>query len=325
VDGDALSWMLKSVRIAGSLQFCVVAAGPWHTDGVPRLGSLWRTGSPVIPFHIVAGGCCWLRIDGSDHALEHGDVVAFPFATGHALGVGRDGPTVNPVGDLPPKPWREIPVLRYGRGEASTRLLCGFVALDAMNFAPLRGSLPLLLRASAFRGDARPLLRGAVQQTIAEAEQPGPGSESVLDRLTEIILIELLRSEIAANADGAIGPRAGLFAAMADATLSRCLAAVHEQPSKAWTLDALARLSAASRSALEERFQQVLGTSPMRYVRAWRLHLASTSLTMSARPISRIAEDAGYGTEAAFNRAFARVYGVPPARWRAQTRAAAPC
>jgi AraC-like DNA-binding protein len=323
VDNDALSALLKSVRIAGSLQFCVAAAGPWQTDGTPRLGRMFGAATPVIPFHIVARGGCWLRIDGTEVALEEGDVVAFPFATGHALGVGQEGPTINPVGDLPPKPWRDIPVLRYGRGDESTRLLCGFVALDAMNFAPLRGSLPLLLKAAAQRSDARPLLRSAVQQTIVEAEQRSPGGAPVLERLAEIILIELLRVQIGLSEGAAAQQPGGLFAAMADATLSRCLALVHEDPANDWTLDALARGSAVSRSVLEDRFQKVLGTSPMRYVRDWRLHLASRALSGTSRVISRIAEEAGYGTEAAFNRAFARAYGVPPARWRAQARAAA--
>src|SRR5687767_2599657 len=111
---DVLSTLLKSVRISGSLQFCVQAAGTWRTDGAPRLGRMARGAVPAIPFHVVASGRCWLRIEDRRLDLDEGDVVAFPFATGHALGVGDGGPLIDPVGDLPPRPWGDVPTLRYG-------------------------------------------------------------------------------------------------------------------------------------------------------------------------------------------------------------------
>ena len=103
---------------------------------------------------------------------------------------------------------------------------------------------------------------------------------------------------------------------MGDPSLGRCLASIHDDPKRSWSLQTLAAASGLSRSALNERFETVLDTSPMRYVREWRLHLASVSLATTAKSIGTIADDAGYGTEAAFNRAFSRAYGVPPAAWR---------
>ena len=78
--------------------------------------------------------------------LHEGDVVAFPFATGHAMGLGEAGPLIRPVEALPPRPWADVPVLRYGDGPIATRLLCGFVSLEAMNFQPLRDALPVVMR-----------------------------------------------------------------------------------------------------------------------------------------------------------------------------------
>jgi AraC-like DNA-binding protein len=309
---DVLSAVLRSVRIAGSLQFCVAAAGTWQTDATPRLGRGTGNPSPVLPFHVVAEGGCWLRIEGKEFNLEQGDVVAFPFGTGHAVGVGEDGMLIQPSADLPPKPWPDIPVVRYGNGPPSLRLLCGYINLDALNFEPLRQSLPCLIHVKAYADDAGPLLRSAVQQMIAEADGKEAGGQSVLERLTEIILIELLRHEILVQK---ISDK-GLLSAMTDPVLGHCLAAIHGDPGKAWSVPTLARVSAVSRSVLEERFQNVLATSPMRYLRDWRLYLASVALRGSKTPISRIALEAGYGTEAAFNRAFSKSFGQPPARWR---------
>jgi len=137
----------------------------------------------------------------------------------------------------------------------------------------------------------------------------------MLERLTEITFIELLRHEILA-AD----PGSGWLAALADPSLGRCLARIHDDPHRDWSLQELAAVSGLSRSTLAERFEEVLDTSPMRYVRDWRLYLASVALGTTRKPVAAVAHDAGYGTEAAFSRAFSRAYGVPPAAWRQRSR-----
>jgi AraC-like DNA-binding protein len=313
---DILSTLLKSVRIAGSLQFCVHAAGHWQTDGAPRMGQLARAAVPAIPFHVVANGRCWLRVEGRVIDLNEGDVVAFPFATGHALGLGAAGRLIYPIDDLPTRPWSDVPVLRYGDGPITTRLLCGFISLEAMNFQPLREALPIMMRIESDAQRTSSLMRSAVQELIAEADARSPGGTSVVERLTEIILIELLRNEIVSRQ----GTARGLLAGMADPIVARALASIHATPMANWTVAAIAKASATSRSVLSDKFGAIIGKSPMRYLREWRLLLASNALADSAKPISHIAEEAGYDTEAAFSRAFSRLHGVPPARWRAHAR-----
>jgi len=138
----------------------------------------------------------------------------------------------------------------------------------------------------------------------------------VLERLTEITFIEVLRQHVAATPPGA----RGWLAAMADPGLARCLALIHAEPEGDWSLGKLAAAAGLSRSAMTERFKSVLGASPMRYVRDWRLCLASVALSTTNRAVAAIADEAGYGSEAAFNRAFARAQGHPPAAWRAAAR-----
>jgi transcriptional regulator GlxA family with amidase domain len=145
---------------------------------------------------------------------------------------------------------------------------------------------------------------------------PQPGGGSVLERLTEVAFLELLRRQFQTT------PAAptGWLAAIADPAVGRCLALLHREPGRDWSLADLAAQSGLSRSALSQRFETLLGTAPIRYLRDWRLYLASVDLGTTSRPIAAIADAAGYGTEAAFTRAFSRSFGTPPAEWRRQSQ-----
>lgn len=308
---DVLSNVLRTVRLAGSLQFCFAPSGNWQTDGKPRMAALGKSSS-TVPFHIVVEGDCWLKVGPIDTELHAGDVVAFPFGTGHQLGAGDTGILVTPVADLPPKPWRELPIMRYGDGSRQVRLLCGYLQCDALNFGPLRQAMPELLHARTAEAGGSAWLGATIAQIVAEADRPRSGGLSMLERLTEIIFIELLRHHM--NEIG--GDERGWLAALADPALSRCLAAIHQDPGRDWSVVNLSAASGLSRTTLMDRFEAILGTSPVRYVRDWRLYLASADLTATTKAIAAIADEAGYGTEAAFNRAFSRAYGTPPAAWR---------
>ena len=315
-----LSAVLRAIRFSGSLQFCFMPTGAWQTDATPSLANLGPRRGVAMPFHIVVQGACWLKIEDQTVALAAGDVVAFPFGTGHQLGVGEGGLLVSPVKDLPPKPWRDIPILRYGAGDGGNgdgvRLLCGYLELAAAGFRPLQDALPKMLHARTADADDLAWLRTIIAQIVSEVDRPHAGGVSMLERLTEITFIELLRRHVSAAPPGSVG----WLAAMTDPVLARCLAAIHGEPARDWSAAALAAACGLSRSTMTERFETVLATSPMRYLRAWRLCLASVALGTTTQSISEVAYDAGYGTEAAFNRAFSRAYGVPPAAWRATSR-----
>ncbi len=316
---DVLSAVLRAVRLSGSVQFCFMPSGAWRTDAAPSLGELAARPSGVTSFHVVVEGACWLRMEGEEVALSAGDVVAFPFGTGHQLGAGSGGVLLKPLDDLPPKPWREIPVLRYGSREGTVRLLCGFLDFGATSFGPLRDALPKLLHARTRETEALGWMRATIDQIVAEVDQPRAGGVSMLERLTETLFIELLRHHLSS-----IGRKAsGWLAAMTDPALARCLSAVHAHPARDWSINTLAAAAGLSRSVLAERFEVVLRVSPMRYVREWRLCLASVALGATNLPIAAVAQDAGYGTEAAFSRAFSRANGISPAAWRAMARATA--
>ncbi|MBB5663003.1 AraC-like DNA-binding protein [Rhizobium leguminosarum] len=312
---DVLSALLSTIRLSGSLQFCFMPTGDWQTDAAPSLAGLSAKASGTIPFHILVAGSCWLKTEGEETGLETGDVLVFPFGTGHQLGAGRDGMLVLPTRDLPQKPWREIPVLRYGEAMKGVRLLCGYLQWDGLNFAPLRQALPKLIHLRTRAANDGDWLRATIRQMVDEIDRPRAGGVSMLPRLTEIIFIEILRHQIMMAEPRSVG----WLAALADPSLSRCLSLIHDDPMRNWSLEDLATAACLSRSALADRFQAMLSTSPIRYIRDWRLYLASVALATSSRPIAAIADDAGYATPPATWRATARLPSTATSRWAFET------
>lgn len=306
--GDLLSEALRRVRITGSMQYCFMPEGVWETDATPAA----YKPADSIGFHIMARGACWLEFEGTETVLEQGDIAAFPFGTPHRLGVGSGGRLIDPGADLPPKPWNEIPMLRYGARGETVRILCGYIQCEAANFAPFRQSLPKYIHVRTAGSEDGDWLAGTIAQIVAEVDNPQRGGSSVLERLTEVTFMEVLRRQFAREEiDGT-----GWLAAIRDPVLARCLGLLHGEPRRDWTTAALAKEAGLSRSTLAGRFATVLGTSPIRYLRDWRLYLASIDLKLAGKPVGVVAYEAGYGAEAAFNRAFARRFGVPPAEWR---------
>ncbi|HTV71785.1 MAG TPA: AraC family transcriptional regulator [Rhizobiaceae bacterium] len=315
---DVLSSVLATIRLSGSLQFCFMPTGDWQTDEKISMVSL-ADGKPagLVIFHIVAEGRAWVKMEGRLIELEAGDVVVFPHRSPHDLGGGDGSMKVNPVDDLPPKPWREVPTMRYGQMSDGARILCGFLRCEALAFTPLKAALPNLIHIRTRGLNDNDWLGAAVRQLIAEVDRPRAGGVSMLERLTEVMFVEILRQRILMAESGATG----WLAALADPALARCIALIHDEPMRDWTVEELATAAGLSRSTLSARFQEMLDTSPVKYVRDWRLYLAGIALATTNRPVASIAFDAGYGTEAAFSRAFSRYYHTPPAAWREQARA----
>jgi len=134
----------------------------------------------------------------------------------------------------------------------------------------------------------------------------------MLGRLMEMLFVEVLRRHIARLPSNS----QGWFAAINDPIIGRALQLVHADPGRRWTADSLAREAGSSRTVLAERFNALLGRPPIDYVTSWRIQLAAERLRGTEASIGRIAADVGYESEAAFNRAFKRLTGTTPGRWR---------
>ena len=151
-----------------------------------------------------------------------------------------------------------------------------------------------------------PRLAALVSAFTAEAAAPRCGSDAVLGRIAEAVAAMTLRRNTEA------GPlEGGLFAGLAHPKLHRPLAAIHDDPARPWTVEALAGLAGMSRSRFLAAFSATVGETPAAYVALWRLRLGRETLD-AGRPVKEAARRAGYASTAAFSRAFARRYGAPP-------------
>jgi AraC-like DNA-binding protein len=207
--------------------------------------------------------------------------------------------------------------------------VCGFLHCD-QRFNPLIGALPTLLcvrdRDSAGepseRESARQLgmvvveadgwLANTLQHTIEEADGLRPGSSAMLARLTELLYVEVLRRYTQRLPSG----QTGWLAGVKDPEVGRALRLLHARPERQWTVEDLAHEVGVSRSGLAQRFTELNGEAPMRYLTGWRIQLAKHLILHAGLSIADVAERVGYESEAAFNRAFKRHVGVPPVTWR---------
>lgn len=303
---DVLSRLLRDIRVSKCLQYCFEPYGDWMVDASPA--PFRPPGS--VSMHIVVEGRLWLDMGDRHLDIGAGDVLVFPRGAPHFFGSGTTGRLLSPGDDVPAPPWARIPTVTYEAPGPRARVLCGFIEARVLDFQPLLAGLPAVMVART-TADSADWLLPAVQRLLREVDEPSPGGMTIVSRLSEIIFIEMLRRQmLAARTSG------GWLAALGDRVLFKALKLLHGQPEVAWTQQALAEATGVSKTVLCQHFQQVLEMSPMRYLRDWKLYLASTELSQTTEPIVRIAERAGYSTEAAFCRAFARHHGMPPARWR---------
>jgi AraC-like DNA-binding protein len=315
---DALSDVLKSIRLEGALYLNAEFTAPWCIRGECGLPSVRRRlagAEHVVFFHFVTEGRCKVRLSngGETLAASAGDLILIPQDDRHLLGsdvaiapLEGDSLFAEGGGDA------EIVQLRHGGGGATTRFVCGYLACSRSVCRPLLEALPRALTIPIGDGPASTLLRELLRVGVRESAALRPGAGSLLAKLSELMFVEALRRYVENLPPQGMGWLAGLR----DPQVGRALALMHGEPGKAWTVDELAREVALSRSALAERFAGLVGEPPMQYLTRWRLALAAQMLRAGRDAVGRVAERSGYESDAAFNRAFKREFGMPPAAWR---------
>ncbi|MDF3935881.1 AraC family transcriptional regulator [Pseudomonas citronellolis] len=312
---DALSETLRVVRLVGAIFINARFTAPWCYQS-PRADSVTQLLEPgaeqVVIFHLITEGECYVELGKAPpRRLVAGDAVLFPLGDTHRM-CSEPGLAPASGARLDAVLARRPRQLAYGGGGATTRLVCGYLACDARLARLLLAGLPALVQVNLRGSSAGAWLEASVRYALAEARSPRPGGAGVLAKLAEVLFIEMLRLYM----EGQDGHRIGWLAGLHDRIVGAALNALHGDPAHAWTLEELARSAGTSRSVLAERFQHLVGNSPMQYLTQWRMVLAANLLRGSNAPLARIAEDVGYQTDTAFSRAFRREYGAPPAAWR---------
>jgi AraC-like DNA-binding protein len=312
---DALSETLRVVRLVGAIFINARFTAPWCYQS-PRADSVAALLEPgaerVVIFHLITDGECYVELDNEPPLrLVAGDAVLFPQGDAHRMSsqpglAPASGARLDAVLSRRPRQ------LAYGGGGPTTRLVCGYLACDARLAGMLLAGLPALVRVNVRGSSAGIWLETSVRYALAEARSPRPGGAGVLAKLAEVLFIEVLRLYMNEHGEG----RTGWLAGVGDRVVGAALNALHKRPAHGWTLEELARTAGTSRSVLAERFQQLVGSSPMQYLTQWRMLLAANLLRRSNAPLLHIAEEVGYQTDTAFSRAFRREFGSPPAAWR---------
>jgi AraC-like DNA-binding protein len=312
---DVLSETLRVVRLVGAIFINAKFTAPWcyQSPSADAVAPMLEPGAErVVIFHWVTEGECCVELDtGPPARLLTGDVVLFPQGHAHlmssepGLPPGRGAPLQTVLSRRPR-------LITYGGGGATTRLVCGYMACDARLARMLFAGLPPLVRVNVNGSNAGTWLEASMRYALAEARSPRPGGEGVLAKLAEVLVIEVLRLSMNAQGEG----RTGWLAAVNDRIVGAALKALHDAPAQAWSLEDLARAAGTSRSVLAERFQHLVGSSPIQYLTHWRMTLAANLLHRGDVTLARVAEEVGYRTDTAFSRAFRREFGAPPAAWR---------
>jgi AraC-like DNA-binding protein len=317
---EILSDVLRAVRLTGALFFDVELATPWAA-GSPSTAEIARKVMPeaehVIGFHAMLSGACWAELgDGASPALrmEAGDVVVIPSGVRHTM-ASAPGLEAEPDLALYRRPAdRPLPIILRsgGAGEAEkARFVCGYLGCDARPFNPLLDALPGIIHARGQAGGAAWVGR-LIQVATDETQARRAGGEIVLARLSELLFVEVLRGYL----DSLPEESRGWLAGLRDRHVGAALRLIHARPTDPWTLEGLAREVGLSRSAFAERFAQYVGMAPMHYLGRWRMQLAARLLERPGTNVAAVAEEVGYESEAAFNRAFKKLMGAPPGAWR---------
>ncbi|MEA9827675.1 AraC family transcriptional regulator [Xanthomonas campestris pv. raphani] len=290
---DPLAEVVLLLRPAPGFSKLVLGAGVW---------SAYRSDAPG-PFYcaVIEGKCRLALEDGQAHVLEAGDFVLAPAVLAVTLssaqastGQAHTVPTQMDDGSF-----------RIGAqdGPADVRIVIGHCSFGSPDAALLVSLLPRLVHV---RGEPR--LTMLVNLVGEEARTNRPARAVVLARLLEVLLIEALRSLTASDTTP------GLVRALSDARLAAALRALHGAPAHAWTIDALAKEAALSRSSFFTRFR-AMGVTPMEYLLAWRMALAKTLLSEQGLGVAQAAQRVGYGSASSFSVAFARHTGSPPSQY----------
>ncbi|MFY9610572.1 MAG: AraC family transcriptional regulator [Blastocatellia bacterium] len=318
---DVLSEVLRVVRLEGALFFNGEFSAPWclseprSTTIVPYLAP--KAGHLII-YHFLTEGRAYARLpDGRREELTAGDVVIFPHGDAHVLGNGSPEKPVEAVQTFAKNLTQGLKLARFGGGGEITRFVCGFMACEPRLSEVFLAGLPKMLKVHVANEPSGQWLEHSIRFSVNAVGGVNAGSGLVLAKLSEVLFVETLRRYINALPPDQIGWLAGAR----DPIIGQALALLHKEPAHPWTISDLARGVGLSRTRLAERFRHFLGDSPMAYLAQWRLKVGAEILQSTEDSVAQVAAAVGYGSEAAFNRAFKREFDCPPAQFRRNRKA----
>lgn len=294
---DALSDILKTIRLSSSVYFRSDFSAPW---------GMQIDAGPFAQFHMVVRGNCRLQMDDAETSigLSSGDIVVFPLGDAHRLGDETGRIYVNGK-DVVEAIYRNQPL--FQKGPVHTTLVCGHFEFERSFEHPFLQALPRFIHIRDFDRRELSWLETATHVLIHEAGSGNPGADAVVERLAEVMFIQILRAYLRQHEHSN-----NFLTALKDTRINHALSLLHTDPQISWTLADIAHAVGMSRSAFAVRFKQLVGRTPLDYLTKWRLQKARELLKQRHLPIIEIAEQVGYTSDAAFNRAFKRQFRENP-------------
>jgi AraC-like DNA-binding protein len=298
---DALTDVLTALRVESVCYGRLEVTAPWGLQVPPR---------PYAKFSLISSGSAWLTVEGVTEPilLQRGDFFMLAPEQSYSMQSALDAPVLDFEDVL-----REScnGVIRFGGGGAPTTVFGGKFIFHQPKAKLIASVLPPIVHFRA--GDSR---IAALQKTIdllaGEVFNPAPGSELMLSRLADVLLIQALRAHVARSD----GQQTNWLRALSDGQIGGSLQSMHEKIEHPWTVASLATSAGMSRSAYALRFKELVGEAPLEYLTYWRMHKASTLLLESEKKLADVAQSVGYDSDGAFSKAFKRVLGVSPGEYR---------
>lgn len=305
---------------------------------------------PQGMFHVVVEGQCYLREGGSEDLLllKAGDIVAFPTGGAHWISdspggqsliadnvvkvSGDEGLLLLKTGEVMAFPtggdsWGSNPqldqILSSKRLEAElqggdssmsgevTTLLSGTLSYDTSVNHPFLKDLPCFVQISTRQNDDLHWLESILKLLVQESAGSSPGTTLMVDRLVEILFVQLLRAHMQKMEHSN-----GYMAALSDPNIGVALNLIHAEKDQKWTVESLCKTAAMSRTSFTQKFVDMVGSTPKSYLMSTRLMKAKVKLQNSNDSMLSIAESAGYASEAAFGKAMKKHFNRTPGELR---------
>ena len=313
---DTLSEILRTVRLKGGVFLDARLTPPWSVataltpdDLVPYMARP----EVLCALHYVISGEMFVEIEGEEPLpVRSGELVLLPRNTPHTLSNLPGQRSISSKKLMQPGTDGGLArIVHGGASGAMTNVICGFLANEEMR-NPLMSTLPNILKVNVTEGASRDWIESSLRYAAHQLSSGNLASSSIMAKLSEMLFVEAVR----AYSETLKAQEKHWLHGLKDQYVGRALTALHDRLSHGWSVADLAAVAGLSRSAFVERFTATMGAPPMQYLAKSRMLLAKELLVERQKSISQIAAAVGYDAEAAFNRAFKREFGTPPAKWR---------
>lgn len=317
---DALSGILQSFHATGSLLALFQSSGDWGIDFSPSGVSKEHH---IVPFQYVVSGQCYLLTEDAPRLLQSDDLVVLPGHAAHSLVSSPESvcQTIYELFEEQGSPiWvpgttlnRPLLFENFKNPGSKVQILSGVFNLSRPTTMQLLDQLPAVVHIQASEHYLNPQMKAMLEFVLREINSPLPGYAVVAARMVDVLFVQILRLIMQ------IYPvKAGWLRGVADPRIGLVLAAIHQAPHRQWTVEELGRVGYLSRTSFVNRFSELVGVSPIRYLTDWRMHIAAEALAREGKRISEIAKEVGYPVSQSFTRAFRQAMGQSPQEYRRQ-------